>query len=42
MIVQENLIELEMMMAWSKRSKFRWSRFLCRRFQVSFSGGVWI
>jgi len=33
MMVQENLIELEKM-AWSRRSKSRWSSFLFRRLRV--------
>jgi len=42
MMVQENLIELEKTIPWSRRSKSRWSSFLFRRLQVSFSGRVWI
>ena len=41
MMVQENPIELEKTMAWSRRSKSRWSGFLFRRLRVSFSGEVW-
>jgi len=39
-MVQENSIELEKMMSWSRRSKSRWSSFLFRHLRVSFSGAV--
>jgi len=43
MMVQKNSIELEKIMAWSRRrSKPRWSSSLFRRLRVSFSEGVWI
>jgi len=42
MMVQENSIELEKTVTWSRRSKSRWSSFLFRRLRVFFSGGVWI
>jgi len=40
MMVQENSIELEKMMTWSRRSKSRWSSFLFMRLRVFFSGVV--
>jgi len=40
MMVQENLIELEKTMTWSRRSESRWSNFLFRCLRVSFSGAV--
>ena len=42
MMVQENPIELEKMMTWSRISKLRWNSFLFRWLRVSFSGRVWI
>jgi len=42
MMIQENPIELEKTMAWSRRSKLRWISFLFRRLRVSFSRWVWI
>jgi len=35
MMVQENSIELEKTMTWSRKSKLRWSSFLFRRLRVS-------
>jgi len=42
MMVQKNHIELEKTIAWSRRSKSRWSSFLFKQLRVSFSGGVWM
>jgi len=40
MMVQENPIELEKTMVWSRRSKLRWNSFLFMRLWFSFSRGV--
>jgi len=40
MMSQENSIELEITMTWSRKCKSRWNNFLFRRLRVFFSRGV--